>query len=58
MFYSDAPQNPGFSVPEEMKNLVLHAELRKDGHRQFSFLKELTRDITTFWKVARREKIN
>lgn len=29
--YGDAPPNPAFSVPEEAKNLVLHAELRKAG---------------------------
>ena len=32
MHYGDAPSNPGFQVPESQKNLVLHAELRKDGH--------------------------
>lgn len=30
--YGDAPANPDFPVSEEIKNLVLHAELRKDGH--------------------------
>ncbi|MEL1135108.1 VOC family protein [Desulfitobacterium sp. THU1] len=30
--YGDAPPNPNFPVSEEMKNRVLHAELRKDGH--------------------------
>jgi PhnB protein len=30
--FGDAPPNPNFQVPEEAKNLVLHAELRKDGH--------------------------
>lgn len=28
----DAPPNPNFQVPEHAKHLVLHAELRKDGH--------------------------
>lgn len=32
MHFGDAPPNPAFSVPDEVKNLVLHAELRKDGH--------------------------
>ena len=32
MRFSDAPPNPAFPVPENAKNLVLHAELRKDGH--------------------------
>lgn len=32
MRFSDAPPNPAFSVPDNAKNLVLHAELRKDGH--------------------------
>lgn len=30
--YGDAPANPDFPISEEMKNRVLHAELRKDGH--------------------------
>ena len=32
MHFGDAPPNPAFQVPEAAKNLVLHAELRKDGH--------------------------
>ena len=32
MHFGDAPPNPAFQVPENVKNLVLHAELRKDGH--------------------------
>lgn len=32
LHFGDAPPNPAFQVPEEAKNLVLHAELRKDGH--------------------------
>ncbi|HBW38832.1 VOC family protein [Desulfosporosinus sp. BICA1-9] len=32
LHFSDAPPNPAFPVPEEIKNFVLHAELRKDGH--------------------------
>lgn len=32
MHFGDAPPNPNFQVPEAAKNLVLHAELRKDGH--------------------------
>lgn len=32
MHFGDAPPNPAFAIPEEMKNLVLHAELRKDGN--------------------------
>ena len=32
MHYGDAPPNPAFPVAENVKNLVLHAELRKDGH--------------------------
>ncbi|MDA8226161.1 MAG: VOC family protein [Desulfitobacterium hafniense] len=32
MRFGDAPPNPEFPVPENIKNLVLHAELRKDGH--------------------------
>lgn len=32
MHFGDAPPNPAFPVPEDLKNLVLHAELRKDGH--------------------------
>jgi len=30
--YGDAPPNPAFPVPDNAKNLVLHAELRKNGH--------------------------
>lgn len=32
MLFGDAPPNPNFQVPEAAKNLVLHAELRKNGH--------------------------
>jgi PhnB protein len=32
MHFSDAPPNPAFPVPDNLKNLVLHAELRKDGN--------------------------
>ncbi len=32
MHFGDAPPNPAFQVPDNLKNLVLHAELRKDGH--------------------------
>jgi len=32
LHFSDAPPNPAFPVPDQVKNLVLHAELRKDGH--------------------------
>jgi len=32
MRYGDAPPNPHFQVPEEVKSKVMHAELRKDGH--------------------------
>jgi PhnB protein len=32
MHFGDAPPNPAFPVPDHVKNLVLHAELRKDGH--------------------------
>lgn len=32
MHFGDAPPNQSFPVTDEMKNLVLHAELRKDGH--------------------------
>lgn len=32
MHLGDAPANPNFPVPDHMKNLVIHAELRKDGH--------------------------
>ncbi|HEX3045710.1 MAG TPA: VOC family protein [Bacillota bacterium] len=32
MHFGDAPPNPSFHVPDHIKNLVLHAELRKDGH--------------------------
>lgn len=30
--YGDAPPNPAFPVPDNVKDLVLHAELRKGGH--------------------------
>ncbi|OLN30333.1 VOC family protein [Desulfosporosinus metallidurans] len=30
--FGDAPPNPAFPVPENVKRLVMHAELRKDGH--------------------------
>jgi PhnB protein len=30
--FGDAPPNPEFPVPEEAIDLVLHAELRKEGH--------------------------
>jgi len=32
MHFRDAPPNPEFPVPDHVKNLVLHAELKKDGH--------------------------
>lgn len=32
LHFGDAPPNPNFPVNDEIKNLVLHAELRKDGH--------------------------
>jgi PhnB protein len=32
LHFGDAPANPDFPVNEALKNLVLHAELRKDGH--------------------------
>lgn len=32
MRYGDAPPNPKFSVPDHVKHLILHAELRKDDH--------------------------
>lgn len=32
LHFGDAPPNPAFPVPDHVKNLVLHAELRKDGH--------------------------
>lgn len=32
MHFGDAPANPAFPVPEHARNLVLHAELRKNGH--------------------------
>lgn len=32
LHFGDAPPNPEFPVPDEVKNLVLHAELRKNGH--------------------------
>ncbi len=32
MHFGDAPPDPEFQMPDEMKNLVMHAELRKDGH--------------------------
>ena len=30
--YGDAPPNPAFPVPDNIKHLVLHAELMKNGH--------------------------
>lgn len=30
--FGDAPPNPAFPVPDNVKHLVLHAELRKNGH--------------------------
>lgn len=32
LHFGDAPPNPDFPVNDAIKNLVLHAELRKDGH--------------------------
>lgn len=32
LHFGDAPPNPAFSVPDSVKNLVMHAELRKNGH--------------------------
>ncbi|MDQ7092525.1 VOC family protein [Desulfosporosinus sp. PR] len=32
MRFGDMPPNPAYPVPEEHKKLVMHAELRKDGH--------------------------
>ncbi len=32
LHYKDAPANPDFPISEGSQNLVLHAELRKDGH--------------------------
>jgi PhnB protein len=32
LHFGDAPPNPNFPINDAMKNLVLHAELRKDGH--------------------------
>lgn len=32
LHFKDAPPNPEFPVQDHLKNLVLHAELRKDGH--------------------------
>ena len=32
LHFGDAPPNPQFPVKDEIKNLVLHAELRKNGH--------------------------
>lgn len=32
MHFGDAPPNPAFPVADNVKNLVLHAELRKDDH--------------------------
>ncbi|TGE31516.1 VOC family protein [Desulfosporosinus sp. Sb-LF] len=32
MHFGDAPPNPAYPVPENVKNLVMHAELRKNGH--------------------------
>ena len=31
MHFGDAPPNPAFPVADHVKNLVLHAELRRDG---------------------------
>ncbi len=33
MHYSDAPPNPSFIVPDEMKNYILHAEMTICGTR-------------------------
>ncbi len=30
--FGDAPPNPAFPVTENVKPLVMHAELRKNGH--------------------------
>lgn len=32
LHFKDAPPNPEFPVQDHLKNLVLHAELRKEGH--------------------------
>ncbi|KGK91190.1 3-demethylubiquinone-9 3-methyltransferase [Desulfosporosinus sp. HMP52] len=32
LHFADAPANPAFPIPDHVKNLVMHAELRKDGH--------------------------
>ncbi|AFQ42251.1 VOC family protein [Desulfosporosinus meridiei] len=32
LHFADAPPNPAFPIPDQVKNLVMHAELRKDGH--------------------------
>ena len=32
LHFGDAPPNPAFPVPDNVKGLVLHAELRKEGH--------------------------
>lgn len=32
LHFGDAPANPAFPVPENAKNLVLHGEIRKNGH--------------------------
>ena len=32
LHFGDAPPNPAFPVPENVKPLVMHAELRKNGH--------------------------
>lgn len=32
LHFKDAPPNPEFPVQEQLKDLVLHAELRKDGN--------------------------
>lgn len=32
LHFGDAPPNPAFPVPDHVKNLVMHAELRKDNH--------------------------
>ena len=32
LHFGDAPPNSAFPVPDQVKNLVMHAELRKNGH--------------------------
>jgi PhnB protein len=32
LHFKDAPPNPNFPMQEHLKDLVLHAELKKDGH--------------------------